>query len=135
MTDDIPLTILVIALILGILLLPTRKIEAKREKTKVEKLKTEKIIPSKLKLEQAVGRKKLNSIIKCESQFNPRAKNKHSSARGLFQITDSSKKVCEKVLGRNINRYNVKDSYDCAWVLYQHGGLAHWSASQRCWGG
>ena len=134
MKDDIPLTLLVIALILGIMLLPTRTIEAKKEEVKVEKLKTERIILSKLKLEQEVGKEKVDLIIWCESRGNPDAKNPMSSATGIFQITDKSKKFCERILGRKIDRHKVKDSYDCAWVLYQHGGLAHWSESQWCWG-
>ena len=132
--DDIPLTILVIALIPGILLLPSRTIEAKRGNGRVADLGKETILLSKLNLEKAIGREKLASVIWCESRNNPRAKNKHSSARGLFQITNKSKEFCEKILDRKINRYNVRDSYDCAWVLYQHGGLKHWKKSRWCWG-
>ena len=73
-------------------------------------------------------------IAKCESGLNPRARNKRSNAKGLFQVIPTSERFCEKGLGRQLNMYNPKDNAECAKYLIEHGGLSHWKASKHCWG-
>jgi len=75
----------------------------------------------------------LETISWCESRHNDEAKNPYSSARGRFQIIDSTKELCERNLGRKIDRTNKQDSWDCAVWLYSKYGTAPWKASQHCW--
>lgn len=49
----------------------------------------------------------------CESSYNPKAKNKQSSASGLFQIT---KKTFETYCSGNV--FDAKDNLDCFLKLY-----------------
>lgn len=57
-----------------------------------------------------------------ESDFDPKAKNPHSSATGLFQwITSSWKSMCKG------DRLDYKDNADCtAETLQNPNGLRHW---------
>lgn len=66
-------------------------------------------------------------IAKCESSLNPRAKNKDSSARGLFQIMQSWHKIDEKwLLDPDINIKVAKK-------LFDEQGTVPWNASKWCW--
>lgn len=67
-------------------------------------------------------------VAKCESGLNPKAKNKTSSARGLFQIMQSWHKVSEKwLLNEDIN-------IAIAHQLWHEQGWVPWEASRHCWG-
>lgn len=68
-------------------------------------------------------------VARCESGLNPQAKNKISSARGLFQIMQSWHKIDQKWLfNPNINILVAKQ-------LYDEQGWNPWEASRWCWGG
>lgn len=67
-------------------------------------------------------------IAKCESGLNPKAKNKTSSARGLFQVMQSWHRINEKwLLNEDIN-------IQVAYQLWQEQGWNPWEASRHCWG-
>ena len=68
-----------------------------------------------------------------ESGLNPRARNKRSNAKGLFQVIPKSERFCEKGLGRQLNMYNPLDNAECAKYLMSHGGLSHWQESKGRW--
>jgi hypothetical protein len=75
----------------------------------------------------------LDAVAFCESGYNDNAKNPHSSALGRYQIIDSTIALCEKHLGRELNRTVRKDSEACAIWLYERYGLTPWEASKHCW--
>lgn len=68
-------------------------------------------------------------IAKCESNYNPSAKNKNSTATGIFQIIigtwDSNK--CEG------ERWDYQDNIKCAWKIYKLRGTQPWDSSIKCW--
>ena len=72
-------------------------------------------------------------IIFCESGGNPKAINRKSGAKGLFQVIPSSERYCEQGLGKQLDMFDPYDNIECANYLYNHGGLAHWKASEICW--
>jgi len=95
-----------------------------------------KMLETKLKEQRRVKIamfRELEIISWCESRHNDEAKNPYSSALGCFQIIDSTKELCEKHLGRKIDRTNKQDSWDCAMWLYQRYGTKPWNASKHCW--
>jgi hypothetical protein len=63
----------------------------------------------------------------CESSLNPEAKNKNSSATGLYQILDMHQLSVE-------DRQDIETS--TKWVINKinNGGLSAWNASKHCWG-
>ncbi len=65
-------------------------------------------------------------IAKCESTLNPKAKNAHSSATGLFQILDMHGLTTEE-------RENVETSTTWTIEKINAGGLSAWNASRECW--
>lgn len=72
-------------------------------------------------------------VIKCESGGNPKAKNKNSTATGLFQIIEGTWRSyrCEG------DRTNPSDNIACAWKIYERNGYRFntnggWSASYAC---
>lgn len=75
-------------------------------------------------------------VIGCESGGDPNAKNRHSSASGLFQHLGSFWGERSEVSG-----YAGSDIFDplanvavAAWLVYDGGGWGHWDASSHCWG-
>ncbi len=67
-------------------------------------------------------------VAKCESSLNPKAVNKTSSARGLFQIMQSWHKIDQKwLLNEDIN-------IAVAYQLWLEQGWTPWEASRHCWG-
>lgn len=81
---------------------------------------------------QVLG-KLTDKIIFCESSGNPKAYNKKSGAKGLLQVIPKSQKFCEQGLGIKLDMFNPDDNLLCAQYLYEHGGLKHWEASEKCW--
>jgi len=69
------------------------------------------------------------NIARCESNFNPEAKNPNSTATGVFQIIigtwDGNRCTGE--------RWNYKDNINCAYKLLEHRGFQPWNASKHCW--
>lgn len=74
------------------------------------------------------------AIARCESGHNPMAKNKSSTATGIYQFINST--FHAYCAGKNV--YDFKDNIDCFYkVLEINGvtkGLNHWNASKSCWG-
>lgn len=74
-------------------------------------------------------------VIKCESNFNPKAQNPSSSASGLAQFITST------WLSNGGGKYakRAKDAtpeqqMEIAAVTFQRRGLQPWDASKHCWG-
>ena len=73
-------------------------------------------------------------IAKCESGFNPNARNKHSTASGLFQFIDST--FINQAQAREIEWTDKNDpeiQAELAARMIADGGLGHWNASRNCW--
>lgn len=68
-------------------------------------------------------------IANAESSFNPAAKNPRSSAKGLFQIVDStwSSTKC------NGDVLNATDNIECAKKIRADAGTTPWNASKNNW--
>jgi hypothetical protein len=67
-------------------------------------------------------------IAQCESGMNPKAKNRNSSASGLFQIINSTFKQCEGDV------FNEDDNIACAVKLAKvRPTFSDWNESKRCW--
>jgi hypothetical protein len=70
----------------------------------------------------------MTKIAKCESNLNEKAKNKKSTARGLFQVMASVHDVQEKWL------YDPFINTLIARKLYEASGTQPWISSIACWG-
>ena len=69
-------------------------------------------------------------VAQCESELNPKAKNKTSTAKGIFQILDGTWKhfKCEG------NPLNAEDNIVCGKKVLDGQGLGGgWSESFSCW--
>lgn len=72
-------------------------------------------------------------VAMCESSLNPQAKNKRSTASGLFQITNPT----WKWLKCDGDKLDAESNIKCAKKLYDKygwGSTASWKASIKCWG-
>lgn len=74
-------------------------------------------------------------VIDCESGGDPSAKNRYSSASGLFQHLGSYWAERSELAG-----YSGSDVFDplanvavASWLVYDGGGWSHWAASSHCW--
>lgn len=64
----------------------------------------------------------LTAIAEEESQLNPKAQNPKSSAKGIYQILDSTWGNCKG------DPLNAEDNIECAMKLYKKDGVRHWCA-------
>ena len=69
------------------------------------------------------------TVARCESELKPKAKNKHSTAKGIFQILDGTWKhfKCEG------DPLNAEDNIVCGVKILEGQKLAAWSESFSCW--
>ena len=70
------------------------------------------------------------TVARCESELKPKAKNKHSTAKGIFQILDGTWKhfKCEG------DPLNAEDNIVCGKKVLDGQGLGGgWSESFSCW--
>ena len=72
-------------------------------------------------------------IARAESNFNPLAKNKSSTATGIYQFINGTwHRYCA---GKNV--YDFKDNIDCFYKVLETDGypkaLNHWNASRSKW--
>ena len=74
------------------------------------------------------------AIVKCESGFNPNAKNPSSTAKGLFQFLNSTRIETSRRMGTpTFSPFDVeKQAAAGAWLL-RTDGVRHWEASRTCW--
>ena len=75
----------------------------------------------------------MTHIAIAESSLNPRARNKKSDARGLWQVIPKSRRFCESILGRSLDLYVPQDNAKCAKILMSYFGLSPWKASEGQW--
>ena len=67
-------------------------------------------------------------VAKCESGFNPKAKNPKSSATGVFQIMSSVHGISPRFLT------DYKVNIAIAYKLFKEQGTNPWVSSIGCWG-
>ena len=73
-------------------------------------------------------------IAKCESGLNPNAKNKNSSASGLFQFLKSTwNKTITELKQPNWDIFNPVHNAEAAAYLMSKDGTKHWLESFYCW--
>jgi len=72
-------------------------------------------------------------IARAESNFNPMAKNRNSTATGIYQFINGTWHAYCK--GKNV--YDFKDNIDCFYKVLETDGypkaLNHWNASRSKW--
>ena len=74
-------------------------------------------------------------IAKCESNLNPQAKNKISTASGIFQFLNSTFIKQAEAYGIEWSDKNDPEvQAELAANMIADGGLFHWNASRSCWG-
>jgi len=92
----------------------------------------EQIIAEEWGADAEIGKK----IAFCESSYNPEAKNKNSSATGLFQIIKSTWEANRKRMNADTNldlRLDARENAKTAYFLYKQQGGNPWKSSQHCW--
>lgn len=65
-------------------------------------------------------------IARCESSLRPEAKNKYSSARGLYQITLATQKEAEKSMKRKFDVYKPEENIEIAFYFMRKGQWRRW---------
>jgi hypothetical protein len=73
------------------------------------------------------------AIAKCESGFRYDAKNKSSSASGVFQWLSSSWRSQPASEGGTVSVFNADKNISAAVWLIAHGQTSPWNASRSCW--
>jgi len=87
-----------------------------------------------LKLKSDFRNLLIESIIKCESSGNPKAKRRikgHGVDVGYFQINTYYHGTVAKKMGLNL--YNPVDNIEYGMYLLNKEGSKPWRASKRCW--
>jgi hypothetical protein len=74
-------------------------------------------------------------IAQCESNFNPLAKNKNSSATGVFQWIIGSWKYYSNIYWQDTTDYrlNSEKNIELAMLVMRDKGFGDWNASKHCW--
>ncbi len=77
------------------------------------------------------------AVAHCESRLNPLAKNKHSTAKGVFQFLNGSfnyygTKLWGTTKGRSA--LDAEDNIELAMYVMSKRGTKDWQSSARCWG-
>lgn len=73
-------------------------------------------------------------VISCESGWNPRAHNSHSSASGLFQFLSGTWRSLGGLrFGRTAADASPEEQMEIANRAYARDGLTPWEASKSCW--
>ena len=76
----------------------------------------------------------LLTLAKCESRFDPKAKNPKSTASGIFQFVKITWESTIKELGReDFEVFNSVHNTHAAAYLYSKKGIKPWLASYECW--
>lgn len=80
--------------------------------------------------------KEVVAIMRCESNFQPLARAKNSSAGGLWQFTDAT--FLDGIKWRKLNwklsdKFDVFKSTDMAMWFIGREGTKRWNASKKCW--
>jgi soluble lytic murein transglycosylase-like protein len=75
------------------------------------------------------------AIAECESGFDIDAKNKDSSARGIFQFLGSTWKETLRRMEKDTSTsvYDWQEHIDAAIWLLDTDGTRHWLESKKCW--
>lgn len=76
------------------------------------------------------------AIARCESGFNPNAKNKSSSASGVLQFTRTT--FLEGIRRRQLDWtwedvFDYKKNIDMGIWFIKQGEISRWNASKNCW--
>lgn len=75
------------------------------------------------------------AIAECESQFDPNAKSKTSSAGGVFQFIDGTWRGVMRQMGlpEDSNKNDPHFNIEAGLFLLDKEGDHHWEASKKCW--
>lgn len=73
------------------------------------------------------------AIARCESGFNANAKNRNSSASGVFQWLSSSWRNQPASQNGAVSVFNADANVSAAVWLIAHGKTSGWNASKSCW--
>lgn len=65
-------------------------------------------------------------VAKCESNYDRLAKNKNSSASGIFQFLDSTWNVVNKKRGVHYDKWNAEQNIENAMWLAKNVGWSQW---------
>ncbi len=71
-------------------------------------------------------------IVRCESGFDPNAKNPKSTAYGLCQFLDSTWEYVQKKWDMDLNRHSPKNQLYACERLLKEEGLKHWEPVLNC---
>lgn len=87
--------------------------------------------------EEGFGPAVAKRIAFCESSFDPLARSKTSSAKGLYQFLDGSWNYYGfKLWGNELKSkdpFNAVDKIDLAMYVMGKRGFKDWEASKHCW--
>lgn len=77
----------------------------------------------------------MRNIIRCESGYNQKAKNRRSSAAGFAQFLDGTWKSALRSLGYNlaISQYDGEKNLEALAYVLSTQGTRPWNASKACW--
>lgn len=73
------------------------------------------------------------NIAKCESGLNPEAKNKYSSAKGVYQFIDGTFAYYSEKFSTTGTVLNAKDNIELAMKVMGKYGTSDWEESKKCW--
>lgn len=90
---------------------------------------------TRLALENNIEPEIILNIAQCESNFNPLAKNKTSSATGVFQWTIGSWEYYSNIYWQDTTDYrlNSEKNIELAILVMRDKGFGDWNASKYCW--
>lgn len=75
-----------------------------------------------------------DAVVRCESNFNPQAHNRSSSAAGLFQFLSGTwRSLGGLAFGRTAADATPEQQIEIANRAYERDGLSPWEASRSCW--
>ncbi len=80
-----------------------------------------------------VSEKLAMAIATCESWLNPNAKNKNSTAGGVFQFLDGTFKSSWKKYWIAWNKFDAATNIELAMAKISNEWPAAWNASKNCW--